>query len=105
MLQVIYQQNIIKSNTFIGPSFYLFIYFCICCQYLLDPARRYTCPVAGNYILYKYPNRPNTIYNTELNDFRTIVYLRKSEVTVERISVCNAIEKLEHGIQSMLQYE
>ena len=50
---------------------------------LLDPARRYTCPVAGNYILNKYPNRPNTIYNTELNDFRTIVYLRKSEFTVE----------------------
>ena len=33
-------------------------------------------------------------YNTELNDMRIIICLRKSEVTVERISVCNVIEKL-----------
>ena len=37
----------------------------------------------------------------ELNDLRVIIYLRKSEVTFERISVCNVIEKvMEHGIQS-----
>ena len=28
-------------------------------------------------------------YNTELNDLRKIISLRKSEVTVERISVCH----------------
>ena len=36
---------------------------------------------------------PNTPYNMELNDFRIIICLRKSEVTDERISVCNIIEK------------
>ena len=37
--------------------------------------------------------------NTELNDLRIIICLRKSEVTVERISICNVNEKLmEHGI-------
>ena len=37
--------------------------------------------------------------NTELNDIRIIICLRKSEVTVKRISVSNFIEKMvEHGI-------
>ena len=41
-------------------------------------------------------------YNMELNDLRIIICLRKSEVTVERISVCNVTEKLlEHGIHSL----
>ena len=41
--------------------------------------------------------------NTELNDLRIIVHLRKSEVTVERVSVCIVIEKLmEHGRQCLL---
>ena len=31
--------------------------------------------------------------NTELNDLRIIICLRKSEVTVKRISVCNVIEQ------------
>ena len=35
-----------------------------------------------------------SINNIELNDFRIIICLRKSEVTVERISVCNDTEKL-----------
>ena len=35
-----------------------------------------------------------TTVNTELNDLRKIICLRKSEVSVERISFCNAIEKL-----------
>ena len=36
--------------------------------------------------------------NAELNDLRIIVRLKKSEVTVERVSVCVVIEKLmEHG--------
>ena len=36
---------------------------------------------------------------TELNDLKIIICLRKSKVTVERISVCNVIEILmEHGI-------
>ena len=43
--------------------------------------------------------------NTELNDLRIIIYLRKSEidvVTVERISVCNVTETLmEHGIDCL----
>ena len=30
----------------------------------------------------------------ELNDLKIIICLRKSEVTVERISLCNVIEKL-----------
>ena len=39
------------------------------------------------------------IYNTELKDWRINICLRKSEVIVERISVCNVIKKLmEHGI-------
>ena len=41
--------------------------------------------------------------NTELNDLRIIICLRKSEVTVEKISVCNAIEKLmEHCIDFVM---
>ena len=40
--------------------------------------------------------------HTELNDMRIIICLRKSEVTIERISVCNVIEKLrEHGIHCL----
>ena len=36
--------------------------------------------------------------NTELNDLRKIICSRKSEITVERISVCNVNENLEeHG--------
>ena len=40
-------------------------------------------------------------------DLRINICLRKSEVTAERISVCNVIEKLmEHGIHSsMLLYQ
>ena len=38
---------------------------------------------------------------TELNDLRKITCSRKSEVSVERISVCGVIETLmKHGIQS-----
>ena len=33
-------------------------------------------------------------YNAELNDERKIICLRKSEVSVERISVCNVTEKI-----------
>ena len=41
-------------------------------------------------------------FNTILIDLRIIIYLRKSEVTVETISVCNVIEKLmEHGIHCL----
>ena len=40
--------------------------------------------------------------NTQLKDLRKIICLRKSEVTVERISVCNVTEKMmEHGIQCL----
>ena len=40
--------------------------------------------------------------NTELIDLRIIICLRKFEVSVERISVCNVIEKLmEHGIHCL----
>ena len=46
---------------------------------------------------------PNCINNTELNNLRIIICLRKSEVTVEKISVCTDIEKLmEHGIHCLL---
>ena len=39
---------------------------------------------------------------TELNDLRKIICLRKSEVSVERISVCNVIGNLvEHGIHCL----
>ena len=34
------------------------------------------------------------MYNTELNDLRKVICLRKCAVFVERISVCYAIEKL-----------
>ena len=38
----------------------------------------------------------------ELNDLRKIMCLRKSEVSVERISVCNIIENLaEYGIHCL----
>ena len=38
--------------------------------------------------------------NTELNDLRKIICLRKFEVSVERISVCNVTSNLaEHGWQ------
>ena len=40
--------------------------------------------------------------NTELNDLRKIICLRKSEAYVERISVCNVIEILaEHDIHCL----
>ena len=40
--------------------------------------------------------------NTELNNLRIVICLRKSEITVERISVCNVIEKLmENGIHCL----
>ena len=40
--------------------------------------------------------------NTELNDLRKSSCMRKSEVSVERISVRNAIENLaEHGIHCL----
>ena len=39
------------------------------------------------------------IHNTKFNDLRIIIYLRRSGVTVERISVCNGTEKfMEYGI-------
>ena len=39
----------------------------------------------------------------ELNDLIKIICLRKSEVPVERISLCNVIENLaEHGIHCLL---
>ena len=39
------------------------------------------------------------MYNTELNYTRKIIWLRKSEVSVGGISVCNVTEKLEeYGI-------
>ena len=38
-------------------------------------------------------------FNTELNYLRKIISLRKSEVSVEKISVCIVIENLaQHGI-------
>ena len=41
--------------------------------------------------------------NTEINDLRKIICLRKPEVSVERISVCNVIENLaEHSIHCLL---
>ena len=37
--------------------------------------------------------------NTELNDLRIIICMRKPDVPIERISVCNGAEKLvEHDI-------
>ena len=43
------------------------------------------------------------MYMGLLNGLRIIICLRKSEITVERISVCNVIEKLmEHGIYCLL---
>ena len=40
--------------------------------------------------------------NVELNDLRKVNCLRKSEVSVERISVCNVNENLvEHGIHCL----
>ena len=46
--------------------------------------------------------------NTELNDLRKIICLRKSEVSVESISVCNVIEKNDgawHTLSAMLLYQ
>ena len=41
-------------------------------------------------------------HNMELNDLRIIIRLRKSEVSVERISVCNIIENLaDHDIHCL----
>ena len=42
------------------------------------------------------------IKNMQLNNLRIVICLRKSEMIVERISVCNVIENLmEHGIQCL----
>ena len=47
------------------------------------------------------------MFNTKLNVLIKIICFRKSEVSVERISVCNVIENLaEHSIHStMLLYQ
>ena len=38
-------------------------------------------------------------FNTELNDMRKLFLFRKSEVSIERISVCNGIVKfIEHWV-------
>ena len=51
----------------------------------------------ANLLFSNLLNTPT--YNTELNELRIIICLRKSEVTFERISVCNVTGKLaEHGI-------
>ena len=51
--------------------------------------------------LYRSYNRSNFV-NTELHDLRKFGYFRTSEVSVERISVYNVIEKLEeHGIHCL----
>ena len=43
--------------------------------------------------------RKTNMSNTELNDLRIVIYLRKTEVITERCSVCNVIENLmEHAI-------
>ena len=47
-------------------------------------------------------------YNTKFNDLRKIICLRKSEVSVESISVCNVIEKFGgvwHTLSAMLLYQ
>ena len=44
-------------------------------------------------------------FNMELNDLRIIFCLRKSEVTVERISVCNITEKLLDTLSATLLYK
>ena len=49
-------------------------------------------------------HRPSSLsrYNTELNDLRKVICLRKSYVFVERITVCNVIENLaEIGIHCL----
>ena len=52
--------------------------------------------------VYPYSLRKIFITNTELNDLRIIICLRKSEVTVEMISVYNVTEKLmDHGIHCL----
>ena len=49
--------------------------------------------------ILKYLDHLGDTYNTELNHLRIIICLRKSEITVGRISDCNAIEKLmEHTL-------
>ena len=45
---------------------------------------------------------PSDLITRILNDLRIIICLRKPEITAERISVRNAIEKLmEHGIHCL----
>ena len=39
--------------------------------------------------------------NTKLNDSRKNIYLRKSDVSVERISVCNVIEQLAEHVYTV----
>ena len=61
------------------------------------------CKIVFSNFALPSPYRENmAILNTELNDLRKNICLRKSEVSVERISVCNAIENLaEHGINCL----
>ena len=52
--------------------------------------------------MIKQPQGVLILY-TERDGLRIIICLRKSEVTVKRISVCNVIEKLrEHGVHCLL---
>ena len=43
------------------------------------------------------------LFSTELNDLRKMICLKKPEISVERISVCNVIELnlTEHRINSL----
>ena len=45
--------------------------------------------------------RPESVEidNMELNDMRKIICLRKSEISFEKISICNVTEKLEKQIE------
>ena len=47
------------------------------------------------------------LYSTELNDLRIIICLGKSEVTFERIAVCNVfeIDEASHALSAMLLYK
>ena len=54
-------------------------------------------------VLKYFSHRKSIRYNTEVNDLRVIICLRKSKVPVDKIFVCNVTEKLmEHGIHCLL---
>ena len=76
--------------------------WCFACQCIVTKQSSETRKLDPKFMPLTLTTPEKVILNTELNDLKIIICLRKSEVTAERISVCNVIKILmEHGIHCL----